>query len=125
MTHRYKTLSKGRVAQRGVMNKTEAEYSDMLVAMKRKGDLHEWWFEPVSLRLSHPPNGQPARYTPDFLLLYPSGRTVLVDVKGTGLDDAAAIVRIKCAAEQYPLWEFWVVKKKTKKQGGGWKVMEV
>ena len=122
---RFTGLSKGRVAKRGEMNKTEARYAAELDAMVRQGTLVRYWFEPFSLRLSQPPKGQPARYTPDFLLLYPDGRTVVVDVKGSGLDDKAAVVRIKCAAEHFPLWEFWIVKQKLERDGGGWKTSEV
>ena len=123
--NRFAGLSRGRVTERGAMNKTETRYARELDAMVRSETLARYWFEPFSLRLSNPPEGQPARYTPDFLLLYPDGRTVVVDVKGSGLDDTAAIVRAKCAAEQYPLWEFWIVKQQTKKAGGGWKTTEV
>ena len=125
MSHRFTTLSKGRVATRGEMNKTEKRYAAELDEMIRQQKLVRYWFEPFSLRLTKPPKGQPARYTPDFLLLYPDGRTVVVDVKGSGIDNDASIVRIKCAAEHFPLWEFWLVKQKTKRQGGGWRTLEV
>ncbi len=120
--HRYQGLSRGRTAKRGEMNKTEAEYSLLLNAQIDAGEIAAWWFEPFSLRLSWPPEGQPARYTPDFLILMVDGTTIVVDVKGTGVDSDASLVRIKCAAEQYFLWEFRIVKKRTKKAGGGWNV---
>ena len=124
-SHRFQRLSKGRVTKRGEMNKTEAAYAQELEQSKLAGKILDYWFEPMSLRLSHPPQGQPARYTPDFMVLCPDGLTVIQDVKGTGLDDYAAIVRLKCAAEQYPLWEFQLVKRRRKKDGGGWDVKEV
>lgn len=111
--NRFRGLSKGRIATRGVMNKTESRYAVMLDEMKAKGELSSYWFEPFSLRLTTPENGQPCRFTPDFLLLYPDGRTVVVDVKG-GIVNDASIVRAKCAAERYPLWEFWIVSWKNK-----------
>lgn len=123
--NRFAGLSRGRVTERGKMNKTETLYAADLKEMITAGTLTKYWFEPFSLRLSSPDVSQPARYTPDFLLLYPDGRTVIVDVKGTGPDDNAAIVRIKCAAEQYPLWEFWIVKRQRVKDGGGWKTKEL
>ena len=112
--NRFTGLSKGRTAKRGMMNKTETRYAADLEIMKANGTIINYWFEPFSLRLSHAASGQPARYTPDFLLLYPDGRTVVVDVKG-GMVDNAAIVRAKCAAELFSLWEFWIVQWKDKK----------
>lgn len=125
MSHRFQHLSKGRIAKRGEMNKTEAKYAAELEERKLAGEIVAYWFEPFSLRLSSPEGGQPARYTPDFLVLMPDGLTVVEDVKGSGLDDKAAIVRIKCAAEQYPLWKFRIVKAKRVKDGGGWTIKEV
>ena len=61
----------------------------------------------------------------DFMVLMPDGLTLVEDVKGTGPDDLAAIVRIKSAAERFPLWKFRIVKQRTKKAGGGWDVREV
>ena len=123
--HRFSGLSKGRTGKRGVMNKTETEFAEVLEAAKASGTIIDYWFEPFSLRLSAPPEGQPARYTPDFMTLYPDGLTVIDDVKGSGPDDPAAIVRIKTAAEIFPLWKFCIVKKQTKKNGGGFIIKEV
>jgi hypothetical protein len=123
--HRFSGLSKGRTGKRGVMNKTETEFAEVLEAAKASGTIIDFWFEPFSLRLSAPPEGQPARYTPDFMTLYPDGLTVIDDVKGSGPDDPAAIVRIKTAAEIFPLWKFCIVKKQTKKNGGGFIIKEV
>lgn len=120
--NRFTHLSRGRVAQRGEMNKTEREYAD---GLRFDPDVARWWFEPFSLRLSSPPKGQPARYTPDFLILMKDGTTYVDDVKGSGLDNEGSIVRIKCAAEAYPLWIFRLVKKQTKKNGGGFVLKEV
>lgn len=113
--HRFKILSKGLRRKRGEMNKTEKAYSEHLDAQIAAGEIHSWWFEAVTLRLSRPEQGQPARYAPDFLVLMPDGVTYLDDVKSGGFDDFAAGVRIKCAAEQYPLWKFRIVKRRTKK----------
>lgn len=122
---RFAGLSRGRIAQRGEMNKTERRYADDLDARIAAGEITRYWFEPFSLRLSNPPGGQPARFTPDFLVLMPDGETFVDDVKGSGLDDNAAIVRAKCAAEMYPLWRFRIVKENRKKDGGGWTVKEL
>ena len=122
---RFDRLSRGLNRKRGEMNKTEAKYAGELEAKKLAGEIVGYWFEPFSLRLSSPPAGQPARYTPDFMVLYPDGETHLEDVKANGPDDFAAIVRIKCAAEMYPLWRFRIVRQRRVKDGGGWDIKEV
>ena len=119
---RFAMLSRGRTSTRGEMNRTEQQYANEL---QLDPGVLRWWYEPMSLRLSSPPEGQPARYTPDFLILMTDGTTFVDDVKGSGLDDPASLVRIKCAAEAYPLWVFRVVKRRTKRDGGGWSVREV
>ena len=122
MSHRFRGLSRGRRAKRGERNKTEAEYELLLQA---DPEVYRVWFEPFSLRLSSPESGQPARYTPDFLVLMADGTTYVDDVKGSGIDDNAAAVRAKTAAELYPLWTFRIAKKQLKRDGGGFKVREL
>ena len=120
---RFAILSKGLRRERGQMNATERAYADMLNSCD---DVAQWWFEPFTLRLSRPPEGQPARYSPDFLVLMQDGMTYLDDTKAKkGFDDKAAIVRIKCAAEQYTLWTFRTVYRRKRKDGGGWERHEV
>lgn len=111
MGHRFQGLSKGNVVKRGLglMNKTEARYADMLEEMKEKREIVAWWFEPFSCYLTMPEEGKRVRYTPDFMLLYPDGETVIVDVKGNGVNNEASLVRTKCAAEKFFLWNFWFV----------------
>lgn len=121
---RFGILSRGLNRKRGEMNKLESAYAAELEAQKLAGEIAGYWFEPLTLRLSHPEKGQPARFAPDFLVLYPDGRTCLDDVKSNFADFASG-VRIKTAAELFPLWVFRRVKKKLKRDGGGWDVTEV
>lgn len=123
--HRHTGLNRGLVRTRGEMNATERRYANELEERRRRGEISDWWFEPMSLRLTSPPEGQPARVTPDFMVLMPSGLVFIEDVKGSGPDNEASIVRMKCAAELFPLWRFRIVKQRTKKQGGGWEVREL
>lgn len=118
--NRFTRLSKGLVRERGKMNKTETAYAEWLKARVVTGEIVDWWFEPLSLRLSHPDQGQPARFSPDFMVLYPDGTTCFDDTKGK-MTDFAAMVRIKAAAELYPLWRFRVATKVK----GGFDVVEV
>lgn len=119
---RFDILSRGLRRKRGEMNKTEQRYAEWLSA---DASVYKWWYEPGSLRLSSPTEGQPARYSPDFLVLMTNGDTYFDDVKSGGFDDNAAIVRIKCAAELYPLWKFRLVKPIAIKRGGGFSIVEV
>ena len=121
---RFAGLSRGLVRERGRMNATEQAYAAELNAAMERGEVARWWFEPFSLRLSHPDTGQPATFSPDFLVLMPDGTTYVDDTKG-GIVDNAAVVRIKAAAELYPLWRFRLATKRGKKDGGGFDVREV
>lgn len=67
-------------ARRGVMNKTEREFSFILEAQKRAGDILRYEFEGITLRFAS------LRYTPDFVVFPPaiavSGQVKLIEVKG-------------------------------------------
>jgi hypothetical protein len=120
-THRHELLAQGRVAERGRMNGTEATFAIDLELQRLSGLVLWWAFEPGSFRLSQPDEGMPARVTPDFMVLVATREIELIDVKGTGVDNEAQRVRMKCAAQQYPLFRWKIVKKQTKAAGGGWK----
>ena len=123
MTHRFKHLSRGLRRTRGERNKTEAKYEAELMV---EPGVVRVWFEPFTIRISHPESGQPARYTPDFMVLMEDGTTYIDDVKPPGnIDDKASGVRIKACAELFPLWIFRIVKAKRKKDGGGFHRSEV
>lgn len=96
----------------GQMNKTERRRADELEAMRTRGEIVGWWFESITLKLA-----DNTRYTPDFMVTYPCGRTVIEEVKGFWTDDAR--VKIKIAARMFP-WEFVALKRRAKKDGGGW-----
>lgn len=98
----------------GEMNKTEQAMADHLRLLERSGDVLEWWFEGITLRLA-----QKTRYTPDFLVLMPDGVLECWEVKGHWEDDAR--VKIKVAAEMFPL-RFKAFSPKPKRDGGGWKI---
>jgi hypothetical protein len=104
------------------MNKNEAKYAAVLDLMIAAGEVAWYRFEPFSLRLTSCDDGQPARYTPDFIVLMPDGTTYIDDCKtNKGFDDPASLVRIKVAADQYPLWRFRIVRP----AGSGFEVKEV
>lgn len=91
------TIGRGRTQKRvsGSMNRTEERYAKYLSALKATGDILEYWFEGVKLRLA-----DSTFYTPDFLVQIPSGELECHEVKGFWEDDAR--VKIKVAAALYP-----------------------
>ncbi len=96
----------------GAMNKTEQAYASHLEALRAAGRVLWYRFEGLKLRLA-----DNTFYTPDFAVMASDGQLECHEVKGFWTDDAR--VKIKVAAEQYPL-TFLAVKAKAKKDGGGW-----
>ena len=96
----------------GEMNKTEAEYTAHLEALKTAGEIVWFKFEGVKLRLA-----DNTFYTPDFMVMGANGLIEMHEVKGFWMDDARA--KIKIAADMYP-FRFLAIKAKAKKNGGGW-----
>lgn len=95
----------------GAMNKTEAEYAQILELRKATGEVAWYAFEGVKLRLA-----DKTFYTPDFAVMLSTGLLEMHEVKGHWMDDAR--VKIKVAAEQFP-FRFLAVKKRAKRDGGG------
>ena len=95
--------------RRGIMNKTEAEFSLILEAMKRNGEILRYEYEGITLRWAD------MRYTPDFLIFIPIGPK-LIEVKGGHIWDRD-IVRFKGARAYWPEFAF-EMHQKTK---DGWK----
>lgn len=91
----------------GEMNKTEAAYAARLECLRLAGEVAAWWFEPVTLVLSH---GNACKYTPDFLVQRTDGVLELHEVKGSKKDggrivpvvEEDSMVKVKAAAELYP-----------------------
>ena len=100
----------------GQMNKTEAAYAQHLEARKAVGEILWYRFEGVKLRLA-----DNTFYSPDFVVMLADGSLECHEVKGFWQDDAR--VKIKVAADQYPM-RFIAVKVRAKKNGGGWDVEE-
>ena len=92
----------------GVMNKTEAEYGASLELMKRACEIVDYKYEAVKLRLA-----DKTFYTPDFLVI---GKDMIVEfheIKG-GFIREKSEVKFKCAAEQFPWFDFQMHQKKNK-----------
>lgn len=100
----------------GEMNDTEKSYGAHLESRKVAGEVVWFKFEGMKFRLA-----DNTFYTPDFAVMLASGRLQAHEVKGFWEDDAR--VKIKVAASLYPI-EFIAVKKRAKKDGGGWALEE-
>lgn len=87
--------NRGTFHKSGQMNKTEAAYAARLEALKLAGEIADYRFECVKLRLA-----DNTFYTPDFMVLMPNFTFEMHEVKGHWEDDAR--VKIKVAAELYP-----------------------
>jgi len=105
----------GRLKQ-GVMNRSESAYSQHLELLRRAGEVLWFKFEGIKLRLA-----DNTFLTVDFAVMYKDGRLALEDVKGSKAifsDDAR--VKMKCAADQFPL----IIRAVYPVKGGGWSVEE-
>jgi hypothetical protein len=98
---RWPIKAKGRRKQKkGQMNKTEERYAQHLDYLSIAGDVVWWMFEPQKFRLVEYTKGVDPFYTPDFGVLYVDGRFELHEIKGHR--EAAAIIRVKVAADKHP-----------------------
>lgn len=98
----------------GYRSKLESRYAEFLMKEQLSGEITEWHYEPMVLKLS-----DTARYRPDFLKVYRNeNKSVFIEVKGRWIKNRRdGITRLKWAAQKYWWWEFrlaeWV--------DGGWK----
>ena len=103
--------------QTGQKNKTEEAYElEVLKPAMQDGSISWYRFEGVKLRLA-----DNTFYTADYCVMRSDGTMEMHEVKGFWQDDAR--VKIKVAADMYPL-KFIAVKRQAKKNGGGWSIEE-
>lgn len=95
----------------GCMNRCEQAYAEHL---KTSNTVLWFKFEGLKFRLA-----DNTFYTPDFSVMLNNGALEAHEVKGFWTDDAR--VKIKVAADMYPI-KFIAVKPRAKKNGGGWDV---
>lgn len=120
----WSAYAKGTQKERGVRNKTEAEFeATYLQPLVYSGHILEIQYEVWSWRLTDKtPDGKPGiRYTADFVVMYKCGFLVAYEVKGTGVATTADLNRVKLAAQVIPM-RFYVATKLKKSDGGGFKV---
>ena len=94
------------------MNATEEAYSRVLELRRAAGEVADWKFHALKLRLA-----KATFYDTDFMVTLPTGEIEIHEVKGHMEDDAA--VKFKVAQEMFP-FRFVIVKK----DGTGWSIKE-
>ena len=99
----------------GRMNKTERARAVELEGMRRAGVIRSWQFESIALKL-----GNKTAYHPDFLIVSSAGAIEIEEVKGFWRDDAR--VKVKVAARLFPFFYFRAIRRRKKKDGGGWHI---
>jgi len=106
------------VAPKPRMNRTETRYANLLELRKGAGEIRDYRFESIKLRLA-----DRTWYTPDFFVIRmePCEQDTyeIHEVKGFWRDDAR--VKIKVAAEMFKEFTFYVCQYKK----GQWIIREV
>ncbi|AOY93887.1 hypothetical protein BKK79_00880 [Cupriavidus sp. USMAA2-4] len=97
------------------MNKTERAYSVLLDEEKRQGQVIDWRFHPMRIRLA-----DNTFYEVDFLVLHADMRLAIHETKGGYTTDKGQM-KIKLCAEVLPYFRMVKAIKLPAKQGGGWK----
>ena len=101
---------------KGQMNKTEAAYAQRLEMLKHQGEILDWKFHPMNLRLA-----ANTFYEVDFLVLHADMSVAIHETKGEYTSEKGQM-KIKLAAEAVPWFRFYKCIKVAQKNGGGWKI---
>lgn len=117
-----KRTGRGVRPDNSVMNGLERQYADHLANLKAAGEIYDWKFHAFTLKIADPPNAKCATWSPDFAVWTNEMVLQFHDTKGFCEDHA--LVRIKVAASQFPHPVF-IVKKRAKKNGGGFEITEL
>lgn len=102
----------------GTMNKLETAYAEELERRKLIGEVADYRFEELKLRLA-----KRTYLTVDFFVMLADGTLEAHECKGFMEDDAA--VKLKVAAEKFWWFKFYLVQARRKRDGGGFTVTEV
>ena len=85
---------------RNTMNKTETAHAADLEMQKRAGDIRDYLWQPLRLKI-----GANCTYEPDFLVFLADRTMEFHEVKGSFITDDA-IVKLKVAANLFPWFVF-------------------
>src|SRR5579872_339508 len=110
----------------GKMNKTEAAFAQHLDLLVKAGEINQWFFEQITLKLA-----ADCRYTPDYSVIRndvesdPTWALTFYEVKarrkGRMFAEDDSKVKIKVAASMFPFRFFYAVPK----SNGDWEEIEV
>lgn len=104
----------------GTMNKTEAAFAAYLEQRKQAGEILWYAFDAIKLRLA-----DNTFLSVDFFVMNSMNCLYAIDVKGSpAIIEDDAKVKMKVATAAFP-WPFFYAFPKPKKDGGGWKIVEV
>ena len=101
---------------KGEMNKTEQAYAPRLEMMKQNGEIIDWKFHPMNMRLA-----KATFYEVDFLVLHKDMTIAIHETKGEYTSEKGQM-KIKLAAETVPWFKFYKCIKLSERNGGGWKI---
>lgn len=99
----------------GQMNKTEELYSKMLEFMKAAGEIEEYYYEALKVKLD-----DGSWYCPDFMVIYPN-YIGFHEVKGNYKLDGVGHSKFKQAMNKYPFCRWVMVSWQNKREG--WKTL--
>jgi len=89
------------------MNKLETRYANRLKELILAGDIQEYTYETVKLKLA-----EKTWYTPDFMVILANGEVQFHETKAYMEEDAN--VKLKGIAEKFPAFTFILVKEERK-----------
>lgn len=93
------------------MNKTEQARAIELEALRRTGQIADWWYEGVTLKLA-----DDCRLTLDFLIQETDGTLRFEETKGFMREDAK--IKYRVASKMFP----FPIRVLVKSKNGGWDV---
>ncbi len=103
--------------RKGQLNQLEKAYLQHLDLRQKAGEIRRYWVKGIKLSLA--PN---TTITVDFFVLANDDVLEAHETKGFMEDDAA--VKLKVAAKEWP-FRFFLVKKRLKRDGGGFSITEI
>jgi hypothetical protein len=112
--HARGNLARTQRHKQGEMNGMELEFHQMLELRRLAGEFTHVYFEQITLKLA-----PDLRYTPDFAVYDAQGLLSFYETKGFFRDDSR--VKIKMAAEIFPMHSFYLARKVR----GAWDYTEV
>lgn len=97
------------------MTKLEADFELLLESKKRRGEIRDYKYEALTLKL-----GPDCRYTPDFMVMESDDTIAFYETKGPFARDDG-MVKLRVASEQFP-FRFFLCKRP---RGEDWTITPV